>query len=388
MKQLIMFSLRRRFINRLSFILNSLTLAIVLLLFNADHVAHGLNLSIGQLTPIMVDEITRSLLLDESEWVEAGFTFATDAKIEIRTSEGQYVVSGAADPLTQNALMQLLLKSHQWRILAQSDPSVEEFLVTFNAVNVTFDPPWDPLAAMRENLLFSVLSAAYFMVLNFIAVNSGEIIAEKTSNVLEMILSRLKPHDHFLAKVITGLGSLMIQWVILGVIVGLTAVARWRHDRFVDLIRFAIRVLKVDPDVVTTETLQIFLSPSPELMGRFAAAMGILLMGMAILLVVIIIVSAHVKTVEEAAMIQGPFYVGLLTLYYLSLGLMSPQSLETGWGKLVSLMPIGSMLLMGMRILNGTVRSVEVLFAVSLSMLFFGVVIGVGYPIYRRGLIR
>ena len=170
----------------------------------------------------------------------------------------------------------------------------------------------------------------------------------------------------------------MIQWMILGAIVGLTAVARWRHDRFVDLIRFVIRVFKVNPDVVTTETVQTFLSPSMELMGRFALAMGILLIGMAILLIVIIIVSAHVKSVEEAAMIQGPFYLGLLALYYVSLGLMNPQSLEAGWGKVVSLMPIGSMLLMGMRILNGTVRPVEVLFAVSLSVLFLGVVIGVG----------
>lgn len=388
MKPLILFSLKRRFMNRLSLILNGLTLAIVLLIFNADHVAQALNLSIGQLTPITADETTRSMLLDESEWESAGFIFASDSELGIYFVDRHYLVSGAADPLTQNALYQLLLKSHQWRILTQSDPSVEEFLATFNTVNVTFDPPWDPLAAMRENILFSVLTAAYFMVLNFIAVNSGEVIAEKTSNILEMILSRLKPRDHFLAKVITGLGSLMIQWMILGAIVGLTAVARWRHDRFVDLIRFVIRVFKVNPDVVTTETVQTFLSPSMELMGRFALAMGILLMGMAILLIVIIIVSAHVKSVEEAAMIQGPFYLGLLALYYVSLGLMNPQTLEAGWGKVVSLMPIGSMLLMGMRILNGTVRPVEVLFAVSLSVLFLGVVIGVGYPIYRRGLIR
>lgn len=112
------------------------------------------------------------------------------------------------------------------------------------------------------------------------------------------------------------------------------------------------------------------------------------MLGMTILLVLIIIVSAHVKSVEEAAMVQGPFYLGLLALYYVSLGLLNPQSLEAGWGKVLSLVPVGSMLLMGMRVLSGTVRSVELLFSAGVSFLVLGVLIGVGYPIYRRGLIR
>jgi len=260
--------------------------------------------------------------------------------------------------------------------------------VHFNAVPVQFDPPWDPTAALRENVLFSILTAAYFMILNFIAVNSGEVIAEKTSNVLEMILSRLRPRDHFFAKVITGLSSLLLQLMVSGGLLGLVAVARWRHDRFIGLIRFAIRVFKVSPDVLNPETVLAFLSLSPQLVFRFISALGVLMLGMTILLVLIIIVSAHVKSAEEAAMVQGPFYLGLLALYYLSLGLMNPQSLEMGWGKVLSLTPVGSMLLLGMRILNGSVRLVEVLFSVGASVLVLGILIGVGYPIYRRGLVR
>jgi ABC-type Na+ efflux pump permease subunit len=169
---------------------------------------------------------------------------------------------------------------------------------------------------------------------------------------------------------------------------GLTVFARWQHDRFVGLIRFVIRVFKVSPDLMNADTVLAFLSPGPQLLIKLVMAMSVLMVGMTLLLVLIIVVSAHVKSVEEAAMVQGPFYLGLLALYYVSLGLLNPQSLETGWGKILSLLPVGSMLLMGMRILNGTVRSTELIFAMGSSVLVLGVLIGVGYPIYRRGLIR
>lgn len=388
MKTLILFSLKRRFVNRMSLIVNGLTLIAILGILNADYVVAALNLQMGQLVPISVNETTRQSLVDISEWEMAGFTFDDDAEIAIHYDDYQYQVTGAVDPLTQNAIGGLLLKSHQLRILTEADPSLESFMVKFNTVPIHFDPPWDPLAALRENLLFSILTAAYFMVLNFIAVNSSEVIGEKTSNVLEMILSRLKPRDHFLAKVITGLSSLFLQFLSTGTMLGLTVWARYRNDRFVGLIRFAIRVFKISPDIINTETVMAFLSPSPELLIRFATALGILMLGMTILLVLIIIVSAHVKSVEEAAMVQGPFYLGLLALYYVSLGLLNPQSLEAGWGKVLSLVPVGSMLLMGMRVLSGTVRSVELLFSAGGSFLVLGALIGVGYPIYRRGLIR
>ena len=388
MKTLILFSLKRRFVNRMSLLVNGLTLIAILGILNADYVVAALNLQMGQLVPISVNETTRQSLVDISDWETAGFTFDDDAEITIHYDDYQYQVIGAVDPLTQNAIATLLLKSHQLRILTEADPSLESFMVHFNSVPIQFDPPWDPLAALRENLLFSILTAAYFMVLNFIAVNSSEVIGEKTSNVLEMILSRLKPRDHFMAKVITGLSSLLLQFLSSGTMLGLTLWARYRHDRFVGLIRFAIRVFKVSPDIINTETVMVFLSPSPDLLMRFAIALGILMLGMTILLVLIIIVSAHVKSVEEAAMVQGPFYLGLLALYYVSLGLLNPQSLEAGWGKVLSLVPVGSMLLMGMRVLSGTVRSVELLFSVGASLLVLGALIGVGYPVYRRGLIR
>ena len=85
-------------------------------------------------------------------------------------------------------------------------------------------------------------------------------------------------------------------------------------------------------------------------------------------------------------MIQGPFYLGLLALYYVSLGLMNPASLESGMGRTLSLVPIGSMLVMGMRILSSTVSASEVALSVIGSVLMFVGIVMLGYPVYRRGL--
>lgn len=383
---LILFSLKRRFLNRMALTLNALTLGMIVLMANADHVALALILNLGQLTPISMDEQTRSTVLDDMSWQSAGFTLVTEAPITIDWIDDHYVVSGAVDPITQNGIAQQLLKSHQLRILLSSDPSLEALMVRFSTVEVTFDPPWDPLSALRENLLFSVLTAAYFMILNFIAVNSGEVIAEKTSNVLELILSRLKPQEHFIAKLITGVSSLVIQLVMSGSMVGLVLVARWRSDRFLGLIRFATRLFKLNPEVINAETVMTFLSPNPALILRFLMALGVLMLGMSLLLVLIIIVSARVKSAEEASMIQGPFYLGLLVLYYVSLGVMNPVSLNSGLGRILSLVPVGSMLVMGMRILSGGVSDVEVSLSVIGSVLTLGGILMLGYPLYRRGL--
>jgi hypothetical protein len=386
MIHLIFFSLKRRFFNRMALILNTLTLTVILVIANADHIAAALNLDLGKLTPIGVNESTRSTLLDEQSWESAGFTLVKDAPITITWVDDHYEVYGAHDPLTQNGIAQQLLKSHQLRILLSSDPSLEAFMVKFSTVEVAFDPPWDPIAALRDNLLFSILTAVYFMILNFIAVNSGEVMAEKTSNVLELILSRLKPHHHFVAKLVTGVSSLVIQLLLSGGMVGLVVVARWRSDRFVGLIRFMIRLFKLNPEVINQEIVMQLLTPSVDLLVRFLMAFGILMLGMSLLLVLILIVSSRVKSAEEASMIQGPFYLGLLALYYVSLGVMNPVSLNTGMGQTLSLMPLGSMLVMGMRIIHGSVSAAEVGLSVVGSVVALVGVILVGYPWYRRGL--
>lgn len=386
MIHLIAFSLRRRFLNRMALLLNGLTLLVLILLLNADHLSNALNFNLGALTRIGVDDSTRARLLDETSWERAGFELVEEASIQLRWDGDHYTVTGAHDPATQSGLAQVLLKNHQLRLLLSGDPSLEAFLVDFSTVNVTFDPPWDPMSTIRENILFSILTAAYFMVLNFIAVNSGEIMAEKTSNVLELILGRLKPHEHFLAKLITGIGTLLLQFVISGTMIGLVLVARYRADRFVGLIRFATRLFKLDPDLFNVETILSFLSLDGPLLVRFGIALGVLLLGMSILLVVIIIVSSRVKSAEEASMIQGPFYLGLLALYYVSLGLMNPVSLSSGTGRVLSLVPVGSMLVMGMRVLSDAVSGTELAFSILVSVLVLMMTLVIGYPMYRRGL--
>ena len=61
-------------------------------------------------------------------------------------------------------------------------------------------------------------------------------------------------------------------------------------------------------------------------------------------------------------------------------------SLESGMGRTLSLVPIGSMLVMGMRILSSTVSASEVALSVIGSVLMFAGIVMLGYPVYRRGL--
>ncbi|NTW96864.1 MAG: ABC transporter permease [Erysipelotrichaceae bacterium] len=389
MKHLIYFSLKRRFLNPISIALQVLFISGLLILFNLDHVSSALHLDLTKPYPIQVSRETQDQLISTEYWEKQGLKLTEEtSSISIDFKEDVFEVKGAASLSLQAKIYGLLLKSHQQRILNESHPSVSDFVMVYNSVPVTFDSKLDPMTGLRENLVFMILTSVYFMMLNFISVNSNEIIQEKSSNVLEFILTSVSPFQHFCAKILTGLITVILQIALSGGIFGLVLMARLNTDQGRGLFALANKYFALDSSGISYETLLSLFKFDGTLILKATLALLFLILGLLIIQVLILILSARVKTIEEAGSIQGPFYLGLLGLYYLSLILNTPAQLIKGVGVTLSYIPISSMLMMGMRILSTNVAYDELSLSLLISLFTLVLIMWLGFGWYRKGLVN
>lgn len=389
MRQLILFSLKRRFFNPVAITLQVLFTLLLVVLFNLDHLSTQLKLDFTQPTPIHVSEETREYLLEIEYWEKQGLTLSDDPQaLSISVQDGIYTIEGKTSMTLQLKIYNLLLQSHQQRLLNESHPSVSDFVMMYNTAPVRFDESLDPMTSLRENIVFMILTSVYFMMLNFISVNSNEIIQEKTSNVLEFILTSITPFEHFCAKILTGLITVLVQ---IGLSIGIFSVLliqRMRFDQGRGLLLLANKYFNLEASGITIQSLMDLLKFDPATLGKASLAILFLILGLLIIQVLILVLSSRVKTIEEAASIQGPFYLGLLVLYYGSLMLNTSQQLSHGAGRVLSYVPISSMLIMGMRLLDTKVPMTELGFSFLLSILALLIIMGIGLRWYRKGLVN
>lgn len=389
MKTLILFSLKRRFLNPVALTLQGLFTVGLILLFNIDHISTGLSLDWVQPIQIQASLETQETLLPLEFWEAQGLTLTEASQgLMIDHTEGAYVVKGSASLSLQAKIYGLLLRSHQQRLLNESHPSAADFVMRFNTVEVIFEKAIDPMDAVRENLIFVILTSVYFMLLNFISVNSNEVIQEKTSNILEFILTSVSPLQHFGAKILTGLATVMIQATLSAGIFAALFIQRWNSDQGQGLLNLANKVFNLEASGINASVIKNLFRVGTDLGLKAGLALLFLLLGLLIIQVLILVLSARVKTIEEAASIQGPFYLTLLALYYGCMAINSPEQLSQGLGRLLSLMPITSMLVMGMRLLNATVSWAEIVFSLMSSVSFFGLLIWIGSAWYQKGLVN
>jgi len=389
MKTLILFSLKRRFFNKISILLEVLFISIIVICFNADRIIQALNINIYQPIELYVSTETRSVLIDESYFNDAGFIF-TDEKqdTQLNYQDNQYFVYGIDNNMSRAKLYGLLLRSHQAIILNSSHPSVEAFITNFNSIQVNYDNEINDIDSLKQTILFMLITSVYFMMLNFISVNSNEIIMEKSTNVLETILCSVSSFKHFMAKIILGALTVAIQLFTGLILITLVIFQRYQYDQGKGLLEFIFKYFNLPFNSMSFSDLLNLLDWSSKEIILLAQCLLFLFIGLLIIQVLILMMSSKVKTIEESSSIQGPFYLVLLALYYLALSLNTPDQISNGLAYILSYVPIASMLTMGMRLLSTRVMLSDILFSLSLSVLFLFGCIYYGFPFYKRGLMN
>ena len=385
MRTLLKFALKRRFFNKLSLSLQALFIFVVFGLLYVDKLSAWIGLDLHQPYQVAFSSNMDRDKIDVDLWMNQGFELVKDkADILIELNEEGYAVKGVNDVILKQRIQAILLIQHKQNILKTSQENVHAWLEEYENIQVHFEEIEVEQTSFKAQLALVFLTGLYFMLLNFIAVNSGEIIMEKTTHIMPLILSSVSTRAHFVSKLILGMFSVMFQIVSSILIVGLGLYLRFRDDRFRGLIQAASKYLAL-PEFEFELLLKLFDFRFEDLQ-RLSLALLFMLVGIFIVQLLILVLASQVKNAEEAAAIQGPFYLVLLLIYYLSLSIQSPASLSHGLGYQLSFVPVLSMLMMPIRIFTQDLVFVEILSSLTISFALIILLLSVTYPTYVKGL--
>ena len=385
MRTLLKFALKRRFFNKLSLSLQALFIFVVFGLLYVDKLSAWIGLDLHQPYQIAFSSNMDRDKIDIDLWMNQGFELVKDkADILIELNEEGYAVKGVNDVILKQRIQAILLIQHKQNILKTSQENVHAWLEEYENIHVHFEEIEVEQTSFKAQLALVFLTGLYFMLLNFIAVNSGEIIMEKTTHIMPLILSSVSTRAHFVSKLILGMFSVMFQIVSSILIVGLGLYLRFRDDRFRGLIQAASKYLAL-PEFEFEILLKLF-DFNIQDFQRLVLALVFMLVGIFIVQLLILVLASQVKNAEEAAAIQGPFYLVLLLIYYLSLSIQSPASLSHGLGYQLSFVPVLSMLMMPIRIFTQDLVFVEILSSLTISFALIILLLSVTYPSYVKGL--
>lgn len=244
MRTLLKFALKRRFFNKLSLSLQALFILVVFGLLYVDKLSAWIGLDLHQPYQIAFSNMMDRDKIDIDLWANQGFELVKDkADILIELKEEGYTVKGVNDVILKQRIQAILLIQHKQNILKTSQENVHAWLEEYENIHVHFEEIEVEQTSFKAQLALVFLTGLYFMLLNFIAVNSGEIIMEKTTHIMPLILSSVSTRAHFVSKLILGMFSVMFQIVSSILIVGLGLYLRFRDDRFRGLIQAASKYL-------------------------------------------------------------------------------------------------------------------------------------------------
>ena len=139
MKTLLKFAFKRRFLNKMTLILQILFITIVCFMFYIDKVSDFFNLDFNNPIPINLESSLRKQIVNEDEWKTQGFIFTNDIdEISITKKDNVYKITKVQEVMIQSKLYQLLLNNHKQRMESESNSTVYKWLEKYETIEVDF----------------------------------------------------------------------------------------------------------------------------------------------------------------------------------------------------------------------------------------------------------
>lgn len=402
MSELVKFSLKRRFINTSTILLNVMLCLVLGAAFFADKIVDLINPQLFDKRIIYLcnldDTIIQSLM--ESEQTGIRFIVSEDdpealvkennSVIALEYQQG-YIMHTLykADSLLVGSLSALLSQTHQTLALSSLVSSAEEFesimspiIIENKVLNESVEVSED-----RQNLIFMVITSIYFTMLSFSTTVANEVIYEKSTKTLELILTSVSAKAHFLSKMIVGWLAIFIQMLLVCVYLFVWFVIRNGVDQGSKLIMMASKASLLNTECKTFSELFGQVQIEPSFILKLLFILAFLYTGILFIQMILVILSSFIANVEEAGNIQAPFYLILMGTYYFTLSVNTPYQMSEGIGFILSFLPFFSMLFMPCRLLIQNVSLFELLLSYMISFGAIFLVVKEGSTIYQRGVL-
>ncbi len=400
MKELIRFSLKRRFANRSTKLFNVIILIAIIAASFSDLIITFLNPSFFEKEVVYTKGIDDDLFAYLNEQAQEEYSFQVSKKktkelveenhmVLTQSKEGfvlhsKYVVS----PLTLQSFSMQISRFHKDKVMDNAEDKVlleaynQEVMVKNEASNDD-----NEISNDKSTLIFMFVTSVYFMMLSFISGVASEVVNEKATKTLELILTSVSAKMHFYAKLSVGWLVIVIQFLLSASYVLFALLLRSVYDEGRGLITLLkqMNILEIKGDNFYSVLLSFDFTTAFFI--KLASVILFLLIGIIIAQLVLVIFSSFVSNMEEASNIQAPFYLLLLGFYYFVLAINNPYELSEGIGYYLSFVPFMNMLLMPCRILIQEVALLEMLISFVISIFVIVLIAKKGCKVYEQGVL-
>ncbi|MGN1343644.1 MAG: ABC transporter permease, partial [Traorella sp.] len=301
MKELISFSLRRRFFNGATILLNVMLCIVACGILFFDKIVDFINPSMfdDQRIYLNLDEIEEDILLNmEMSGVEL-IVDDRDYQSLIQESPKAYVLyfddgykvasQYKIDSNLIDILRGMLQEVHQTMTLS-STLTLEEYEILnqqLDLENIILQEDVS-MDQQKENIVFMVITSIYFTMLSFSTSVANEVIYEKSTRQLELILTSVSSKVHFYSKMVVGWLGILIQAIGVVCYVVVATLLRIMFDEGKDLIQF---VNKIHLMSIKEDTILKFLSNISidfDFMSKLFFIFFFLMMGILLLQMVLV----------------------------------------------------------------------------------------------------
>lgn len=379
---LVIFSLKRKIFNKTFLLLNLMIILIITVFLFLDFIILPFFPSLNAKTKIYVQDefaLLESIqgLINEKYEIVWGQNFQNQ-KEELISSKSIYV-----DYRFENN--ELIFQIHSQDKLSLNHQLFINALFAKN--NLEYFYKQDQQIKIEYVLAFYLLTMMYFIALGYLSALSSEIILEKSMKVLEIIVTFSSSKIHLLSKVISNWLTLFSQLFIIVSSFAMLVLLRLRFDDAKRLITLYDK-LGIIIDIESISSLLQQLKINQELLLKVGMGLFFLVLHLTMVQLILAIICSLVKNVEQANLINAPCYLALMGLYYLALYFNNETIINSIYCKLLSYLPIISILIMPLRIIVGNCTLVEMICCLWIDILIIIFIIKKGILYYHHGILK
>lgn len=370
-----MFDLRRRFFSKTTIIVNILLFVMILCCFHIDFILKEEKI----IDTVLID----TSLIEYNEW----FIELSDEQLTYRISDKEnkenevilhlddnwkIITKYELDQLTKERITNDIKK-----VIAKKYKSSHQFLSSFVDEYININPE---VVIKSEEIIDGsiviILAISFFLIINYGCTSSNEIIIEKTSGVLNIILTNIDAKKHLLEKIIVSYIIFIIQISIVVCQLLLSYLIRFIQDRCLGLSIFINRFL-----IISTEGGGLELT-----IEKLILIVLLMIFNLLLIQLIIILITSKYTNGQQMSSFQGLLYVGLLIIYYLVL-IISEQVIKSKLINYISYLPLFSMVFIPQRIISSNISIYGSILALMAVILTIIVLIIKGSDIYKRNLL-
>jgi len=378
MKELIRFSLLRKLTNKTTIAFNVLLFVVLGLLMHVDYFVDPLTEAIQTVVidHSAMERLPQLIEKDHDNYVYKARSDEPEKEAYLYYDDGWFLkAEGEIPPKLLNEVEKDIKTAYCEEYYRKADIKTRYYIDRFNDIILQ---PVNVETESEENPCWIVLSVIFFLVLGYGNMVGNELIYEKASGTLKLTLINVSPQGHFLARILTGYLTVMIQ-MLVGAAEGVAWIAvRYFNDGFAGLQKWLEGYVITDVPVtkMTVTPYRIFICV-------FVALMGLLTIQ-----VLMLVVSSRFSNSEDASGFQGPLYLIMILVYYGFLVWGSTSFFTSTVSAVLSYVPVTSMIFAPCRILLMDMNETQGIIAGTTGLCALIVMVSALMPIYKKNILN